>query len=111
MVSAAPIMDVVSEVMWSSSGSDGGGGSECVAGARTAGPRSPGRSSGSIRRRRAYLATGSIRQTAAELFCHRNTVLKRLGRFTELTGLDIAIPQQAARVLIAWTAVPGSRSS
>lgn len=52
-----------------------------------------------------YLATGSVQQTAAALFYHRNTVLKRLNRFTDLTGIDVTVPSQAATVVIAWSTI------
>jgi hypothetical protein len=51
---------------------------------------------------RAYLASGSIGASAAELFCHRNTVANRLRRFAELTGLDPTIPAEAARLVVGW---------
>ena len=35
-------------------------------------------------------------------FCHRNTILNRLNRFQELTGIDLTIPAQAARLVVAW---------
>ncbi|MDQ8702526.1 helix-turn-helix domain-containing protein [Streptomyces sp. LHD-70] len=50
---------------------------------------------------RAYLATGSLTGSAERLYCHRNTVLNRLGRFQKLTGLDVTIPEQAAIALVA----------
>ncbi|AOW93541.1 hypothetical protein BFN03_15125 [Rhodococcus sp. WMMA185] len=50
---------------------------------------------------RVYLATGSVTDTAAQLFCHRNTVLNRLGRFEKLTSLDVTVPRQAALALLA----------
>lgn len=50
---------------------------------------------------RAYLATGSLSASAERLYCHRNTVLNRLGRFQKLTGLDVTIPDQAALALVA----------
>lgn len=50
-----------------------------------------------------YLANGSVSATAAELFCHRNTILNRLRLFREITGLDMTVPAQAARVVIAWS--------
>ncbi|GAF50000.1 PucR family transcriptional regulator [Rhodococcus wratislaviensis] len=50
---------------------------------------------------RAYLATGSVTDTAAQLFCHRNTVLNRLGRFEKLTSLNVTVPDQAALALLA----------
>ncbi|MCI9889032.1 helix-turn-helix domain-containing protein [Micrococcales bacterium 31B] len=52
---------------------------------------------------RTYLATGSVSDTAATLFCHRNTILNRMARFTQLTGLDLTVPAQAARVHVAWS--------
>lgn len=51
---------------------------------------------------RHFLATGNITTTAQELFCHRNTILNRLNRFQELTGIDLTVPQQAARLVVAW---------
>ncbi|MGA5448486.1 PucR family transcriptional regulator [Streptomyces umbrinus] len=50
---------------------------------------------------RAYLATGSLSASAERLYCHRNTVLNRLGRFQKLTGLDVTVPDQAAVALVA----------
>jgi hypothetical protein len=49
----------------------------------------------------AYLRSGSVSETAAELYCHRNTVLNRLARFEQLTGFDPANPQDAAAVIAA----------
>jgi hypothetical protein len=51
---------------------------------------------------RSFLVTGSVTETAAALYCHRNTILNRLSRFHELTGVDLNVPAQAARVLVAW---------
>ncbi|MEA5455755.1 helix-turn-helix domain-containing protein [Sinomonas sp. JGH33] len=51
---------------------------------------------------RTFIANGSVTETAAALYCHRNTILNRLARFHELTGVDLSVPQQAARVLVAW---------
>jgi len=51
---------------------------------------------------RSYLATGSIAASAEALFCHRNTLMNRLRRFAEITGLDVTVPQQAARLVVAW---------
>ena len=48
-----------------------------------------------------YLDCGSIKDSAEALNCHRNTVLNRLRQVTELTGLDITRPKDAARVLLA----------
>ena len=52
---------------------------------------------------RAYLQTGSVGQAADELFCHRNTLMNRLNRFAALTGVDPAIPVQAARLVVGWS--------
>lgn len=51
---------------------------------------------------RTYLETGSVASVAAREFCHRNTVLNRIRRFEELTGIDATIPQDAARLVLAW---------
>ncbi|GAA1345878.1 helix-turn-helix domain-containing protein [Arthrobacter roseus] len=51
---------------------------------------------------RAYLATGSVSESAQQLYCHRNTLMNRLRRFTEVTGIDPTIPAQAARLVVAW---------
>lgn len=51
---------------------------------------------------RCYLASGSISDTAAALFCHRNTVSKQLQQFRDVTGVDPTIPQQAARLVVGW---------
>jgi DNA-binding PucR family transcriptional regulator len=52
---------------------------------------------------RAYLRTGSISTAAEELFCHRNTLMNRLKRFAELTGVDPTIPEQAAQLVVGWS--------
>ena len=49
-----------------------------------------------------YLDTGSITATAQQLFCHRNTILNRISRFQDLTGVDLAVPAQTARLVVAW---------
>ncbi|HEX5568980.1 MAG TPA: helix-turn-helix domain-containing protein [Streptomyces sp.] len=49
----------------------------------------------------AYCASGTVAGTAGALYCHRNTVLNRLRRFTELTGFDPTRPERAATVLFA----------
>lgn len=51
---------------------------------------------------RVYLETGSVQAASAQLFCHRNTMTNRLRRFTDLTGIDVTVPVQAARVVLAW---------
>ncbi|RAX15962.1 PucR family transcriptional regulator [Pseudarthrobacter sp. AG30] len=50
---------------------------------------------------RSYGRTGSIKETAEELFCHRNTVVNRLHSLHEVIGLDLTVPAEAARALIA----------
>lgn len=50
----------------------------------------------------AYLAgAGTAADTAHRVFCHRNTVINRLRRFTELTGLDITRPRDGALALMS----------
>jgi hypothetical protein len=48
-----------------------------------------------------FCTNGSIKETATILFCHRNTIVNRLERFRDLTGLDVTIPVDSARALIA----------
>ncbi|MDQ0757292.1 helix-turn-helix domain-containing protein [Arthrobacter sp. B3I4] len=50
---------------------------------------------------RSYGRTGSIKETAEELFCHRNTVVNRLHSLHEVIGLDLTVPAEAARALVA----------
>ena len=50
---------------------------------------------------RTYGSCGSVQQTAAQLYCHRNTVVSRLRRFQELTGCSPTVPRQAALALLA----------
>lgn len=50
-----------------------------------------------------FLATGSIAETSKQLFAHRNTVLNRLRRFADLTGIDLKVPIEAAKVVVAWS--------
>lgn len=57
-----------------------------------------------------YLRSGSLSETSRLLFVHRNTVLKRLARFTELTGLDPSIPWDAATIRIALSTDDHGRS-
>ncbi|TDW30068.1 PucR family transcriptional regulator [Cryobacterium psychrophilum] len=51
---------------------------------------------------RVYLSSGSIAASAEALFCHRNTLMNRLRRFADVTGVDVTVPQQAARLVVAW---------
>lgn len=44
----------------------------------------------------AYLDSGSVKDTAELVDCHRNTVINRFRQFQSLTGLDITVPAQAA---------------
>lgn len=50
-----------------------------------------------------YFECGSLKTSAERLYCHRNTVIKRLARVEELTGLRVAIPQESSllRILLA----------
>lgn len=50
---------------------------------------------------RTYAATGSIKRTAELLFCHRNTVVNHLRQINDLTACDLAVPIEAAQLLIA----------
>ncbi|MBG0741039.1 helix-turn-helix domain-containing protein [Paeniglutamicibacter antarcticus] len=52
---------------------------------------------------RAYAVTGSVGAASEQLFCHRNTLMNRLRRFRELTGIDVMIPDQIARLIVAWS--------
>ena len=52
---------------------------------------------------KAYLGTGSVAGSIDRLFCHRNTLMNRLRRFRELTGIDVTVPDQAARLVVAWS--------
>ena len=49
----------------------------------------------------AYLKSGSTKDVAALLHCHRNTVVNRLQSFKAQTGLDVTVPSQAAFALAA----------
>ncbi|WP_435201965.1 helix-turn-helix domain-containing protein [Janibacter sp. GS2] len=59
-----------------------------------------------------YAATGSVQQTAGNLYCHRNTVVNRLRRFAEVSGCDMTKPRQAALALAAleWSSLDGTTS-
>lgn len=49
---------------------------------------------------RMYAETGSVKESAQRLYCHRNTMVNRLRAFHELTGLDVTVPNQAAWALV-----------
>jgi PucR C-terminal helix-turn-helix domain len=49
---------------------------------------------------RVFADNGDASATAAALFCHRNTVMKRIRRLKHLTGLDMTVPKDSARVLV-----------
>jgi DNA-binding PucR family transcriptional regulator len=49
---------------------------------------------------RTYLETGSIPETARRELVHANTVLYRLGRVRELTGLDPRRPNESALLVL-----------
>jgi len=55
---------------------------------------------------RSFGRTGSIKETAEELFCHRNTVVNRLHSLHEVIGLDLTVPAEAARALVALSRYP-----
>lgn len=51
---------------------------------------------------RTYLESGgSVTHAANRLYCHRNTVVNRIRRFTEMTGWDVRQPADAAVALVA----------
>lgn len=54
---------------------------------------------------RAYYRTGSVTEVARAMFCHRNTVINRLRRFAEATGLDVTRPADASAAHLALTAL------
>lgn len=51
---------------------------------------------------RSYLRTGSVQNTAQECFLHRNTVLNRLRRIRDLTGLDATVPKDSALLVLTF---------
>ncbi|MCM2580032.1 helix-turn-helix domain-containing protein [Streptomyces meridianus] len=54
----------------------------------------------------AYCASGSVTEATRRLYCHRNTVLNRLSRFAQLTGLRPTVPAEAATILFALRCAP-----
>jgi hypothetical protein len=55
---------------------------------------------------RAYLATGSVPETARREVVHANTVAYRLGRVRDLTGLDPRVPVDAALLVLGLGIAP-----
>ena len=53
---------------------------------------------------RAYLASGSVPDTARTVVVHPNTVVYRLRRVAELTGCDPRVPAEAAVLVLALSA-------
>lgn len=51
-----------------------------------------------------YLRTGSVKLTSERLYCHRNTVIKRLKSFSDATGFDSTVPKDAAWLTIILSA-------
>ncbi|MGA5537878.1 helix-turn-helix domain-containing protein [Mycolicibacterium nivoides] len=45
-----------------------------------------------------YAESGSVSTTAAKLYCHRNTVLNRIRKFEEATGISLRTPRAQAMV-------------
>lgn len=52
-----------------------------------------------------FLTTGSIKTTAELLFCHRNTIVKRLAQFEEIVGLRFSQPRESALIVLVLTAL------
>lgn len=48
-----------------------------------------------------YFRTGSVTEVAQRMFCHRNTVINRLRRFADATGLDVSRPVDASAAQLA----------
>ena len=50
-----------------------------------------------------YLEAGrSVKEAAAELFIHRNTLLRRLAKFREMTGLDLERGEDASKLYLSY---------
>lgn len=58
-----------------------------------------------------YLEVGSVTVTAERLFCHRNTIVNRMNRIKDLTGLDAGMPKQAATLLLALEYISPTRAA
>lgn len=50
----------------------------------------------------AYSETGSVSAASAAEGCHRNTVVSRMRRIRDLTGLDPYVPRDATVLALAW---------
>lgn len=50
---------------------------------------------------RQVLRSGSVTEAARALFCHRNTIINRVQRVRELTGMDLSVPRDAAALILA----------
>ncbi|MGI5372767.1 helix-turn-helix domain-containing protein [Streptomyces sp. CA-251387] len=48
---------------------------------------------------------GSAVQAARHMLCHRNTVLNRLRRFEQITGLELSRPRDLVRLTLAFDAL------
>lgn len=64
----------------------------------------PAERSATVHAVRSYMDRGSIKLTAEQLFCHRNTVVNRLRAFRDATGLDVAVPRHASLAQIVLAA-------
>ncbi|CAN5262337.1 hypothetical protein BH09ACT6_BH09ACT6_07430 [soil metagenome] len=51
-----------------------------------------------------FAAGGSTAEAGKLLHCHRNTILYRLGRITELTGRSVTVPKDSAELYVALRA-------
>ncbi len=60
-----------------------------------------------LRTVRTYLQSGSIKQTATQMGCHRNTVINRFRLFRSRTGLEVTIPAQAALAFVLLSGEDG----
>jgi len=45
-----------------------------------------------------FADNGSVADTASVLYCHRNTVMNRIRRFEEATGISLRSPRSLAMV-------------
>ncbi|MGV9797491.1 helix-turn-helix domain-containing protein [Mycobacterium sp. NPDC003449] len=51
-----------------------------------------------VRTIQVFADSGSVSDTASELYCHRNTVMNRIRRFEEATGISLRSPRSLAMV-------------